>query len=188
VNVDLDRVLAGGSVVDGTGARAYRADVGVRGGRIAAIGDLAGAPAGERLDVAGRVVCPGFIDFGSDGWVATPSGPLAEGKPHPRSYGTYPRILGHYVREAKLFGLEEAVHKAAYRPAERLGLREKGRVQVGADADLVVFDPATVRDEATYTDPHRFPTGIEHVWVAGEPTIRAGRHTGARAGRVLRRP
>jgi N-acyl-D-amino-acid deacylase len=126
--------------------------------------------------------------FGSDGWVSTTTGPLAEGKPHPRSYGTYPRVLGHYVREVKLFGLEEAVHKAAYRPAERLGLRSKGRVQVGADADLVVFDPATVRDEATYTDPHRFPTGIEHVWVAGEPTIRNGRHTGARAGRVLRRP
>jgi N-acyl-D-amino-acid deacylase len=126
--------------------------------------------------------------FGSDGWVSTPSGPLGEGKPHPRSYGTYPRVLGHYVREVKLFGLEEAVHKAAYRPAERLGLRGKGRVQVGADADLVVFDPATVRDVATYADPHRFPVGIEHVWVAGQPTIRNGRHTGARAGRVLRRP
>jgi N-acyl-D-amino-acid deacylase len=126
--------------------------------------------------------------FGSDGWVSTTTGPLAEGKPHPRSYGTYPRVLGHYARDVKLFGLEEAVHKAAYRPAERLGLRTKGRVQVGADADVVVFDPATVRDEATYTDPHRFPTGIDHVWVAGEPTIRNGRHTGARAGRVLRRP
>jgi N-acyl-D-amino-acid deacylase len=126
--------------------------------------------------------------FGSDGWVLTPEGPLAEGKPHPRCYGTYPRILGHYVREAGVLTLESAIHKAAYRPAEKLGLASKGRVQVGADADLVVFDPATVRDVATYADPHRFPAGIEHVLVAGEVTIRDGRRTGARPGRVLRRP
>ena len=126
--------------------------------------------------------------FGSDGSVLTPAGPLAEGKPHPRCYGTYPRILGHYVRDVGLLTLEEAVHKAAYRPAEKLGLASKGRVQVGADADLVVLDPTTVRELATYADPHRFPAGIEHVLVAGEVTIRDGRHTGARAGRVLRRP
>jgi N-acyl-D-aspartate/D-glutamate deacylase len=126
--------------------------------------------------------------FGSDGLVLTPRGPLAEGKPHPRCYGTYPRILGHYVRETGVLTLEAAVHKAAYRPAEKLGLPSKGRVQVGADADLVVFDPATVRDLATCADPHRFPAGIENVLVAGEMTVRNGRHTGARAGRVLRRP
>jgi N-acyl-D-amino-acid deacylase len=126
--------------------------------------------------------------FGSDGSVLTPTGPLAEGKPHPRCYGTYPRILGHYVREAGVLTLESAVHKATYRPAEKLGLASKGRVQVGADADLVVFDAATVRDLATYADPHRFPAGIEHVLVAGQMTVRNGRHTGARAGRVLRRP
>jgi N-acyl-D-amino-acid deacylase len=126
--------------------------------------------------------------FGSDGWVLAPEGPLAEGKPHPRCYGTYPRILGHYVRDVGLLTVEEAVHKATYRPAEKLGLRTKGRVQVGADADLAVFDPAAVREEATYADPHRFPVGIEHVLVGGEPTVRDGRHTGARVGRVLRRP
>jgi N-acyl-D-amino-acid deacylase len=126
--------------------------------------------------------------FGSDGWALTPEGPLAEGKPHPRSYGTYPRILGHYVRDVGLLTVEAAVHKAAYLPAEKLGLRSKGRVQVGADADLVVFDPAEIRDLATYADPHRFPSGIEHVLVAGEVAVRRGRPTGARAGRVLRRP
>ena len=92
------------------------------------------------------------------------------------------------IREVGLLTLEAAVHKAAYRPAEKLGFRSKGRVQVGADADLVVLDPATVRDLATYADPHRFPAGIEHVVVAGGVTVRGGRHTGARAGRVLRRP
>jgi N-acyl-D-amino-acid deacylase len=126
--------------------------------------------------------------FGSDGWVLTPEGPLAEGKSHPRCYGTHPRILGHYVRDVGLFSLEAAVHKAAYRPAEKLGLRSKGRVQVGADADLVVFDPAEVRDLAAYADPHRFPAGIEHVLVSGEVAVRGGQHTGARAGQALRRP
>jgi N-acyl-D-amino-acid deacylase len=125
--------------------------------------------------------------WGSDGLVLAPEGPLGEGKPHPRCYGTYPRVLGHYVREVGLLSLEEAVHKASYRPAEKLGLRAKGRVQVGADADLVVFDPATVRDEATYAAPHTFPTGIRHVLVAGELAVREGRLTGIRAGRVLRR-
>jgi N-acyl-D-amino-acid deacylase len=88
--------------------------------------------------------------------------------------------MGHYVRDVGLLTLEAAVHKAAYRPAEKLGLRDKGRVRVGADADLVALDPATVRDLATYEDPHRFPAGIEHVLVGGQVTVRHGR--------VLRRP
>ena len=86
------------------------------------------------------------------------------------------------MRETGVLTLEAAVHKAAYRPAEKLGLTSKGRVQVGADADLVVLDPASVRDLATYADPHQFPAGVEHVLVAGEITIRDGRHTGRARG------
>ena len=115
------------------------------------------------------------------------AGPLAEGKPHPRCYGTYPRILGHYVRETGVLTLEAAVHKAAYRAGGEARARGEGRVQVGADADLVVFDPATVRD------PRRTPIRIASrrasstCWWPGEMTIRDGRHTGAR-GRPRVRP
>jgi N-acyl-D-amino-acid deacylase len=126
--------------------------------------------------------------FGSDGSGLAPDGVLGEGQPHPRAYGTYPRIFGRYVRDEQVLSLEEAVHKAAYRPAEQLGLTRKGRLQVGADADVVVFNPETVNEEATYTEPHRFPTGIDYVVVAGEVAVDHGSITSARPGRLLRRP
>ncbi|HXH84280.1 MAG TPA: D-aminoacylase, partial [Candidatus Tectomicrobia bacterium] len=89
------------------------------------------------------------------------------GKPHPRTYGTFPRVLGEYARERGLLSLETAVHKMTGMPAARLGLRDRGVVREGAHADLTVFDPATVRDESTYADPHRYPTGIPYVIVNG---------------------
>jgi N-acyl-D-amino-acid deacylase len=126
--------------------------------------------------------------FGTDGLGLSPTGVLGEGQPHPRCYGTYPRILGHYVREEQALSLEDAVHKSSYVPAERLGLADKGRVRVAADADLVVFDPATIEARATYQQPHQFPVGIDYVVVGGQVAVDHGAVTAARAGRVLRRP
>ena len=108
-------------------------------------------------------------------------------KPSPRSYGSYPRILGQFVRDEAILGLEEAIAKMTSMPADRLGLRDRGRIANGLVADLVVFDPATVRSNATYEEPRRYPDGIEHVLVDGTIVVEDGRHTGATPGRALRR-
>ena len=108
-------------------------------------------------------------------------------KPSPRTYGSFPRILGQFVRDEALLGLEEAIHRMTGLPAARLGLRERGVIRDGAVADLAILDPATVRSDATIDDPTREPEGIEHVIVAGELVIDGGRPTGARPGRGLRR-
>jgi N-acyl-D-amino-acid deacylase len=108
-------------------------------------------------------------------------------KPSPRTYGSYPRILGQFVRDEALLGLEDAVARMTSMPAARLGLRDRGTIRDGAVADLVIFDPATVRSDATIDDPTRDPEGIETVIVAGELVVDAGRPTGARPGRGLRR-
>jgi N-acyl-D-amino-acid deacylase len=106
-------------------------------------------------------------------------------QPHPRLYGTFPRVLGHYVRDGVL-PLEEAVRKMTSHPAQRFGLVARGLVRQGYWADLVLFDPERVADRATYEEPHQFPEGIHLVMVNGEVVVEAGNHTGARPGRVLR--
>ncbi|HET9491497.1 MAG TPA: D-aminoacylase [Methylomirabilota bacterium] len=128
------------------------------------------------------------VMVGSDGSSLAPNGPLGEGKPHPRSYGTFPRVLGEYAREQRVLSLAQAVHKMTGLPARRLGLKDRGIIRVGARADLVVFDPKLVADRATYGDPHRYPAGIEHVMVNGRLVVRDGEHTGSLPGRVLRLP
>jgi dihydroorotase/N-acyl-D-amino-acid deacylase len=107
---------------------------------------------------------------------------------HPRAYGTYPRVLGHYVRDQGVIPLEDAVRKMTSAVADRLGLRDRGQVRPGLAADLVVFDPATVRDHATFTQPHQFSTGIRDVWVNGTRVLKEGAHTGALPGRPVYGP
>jgi N-acyl-D-amino-acid deacylase len=124
--------------------------------------------------------------IGSDGSSVAPYGPFVDTKPHPRFYGTFPKILGRYVRDEPLLSLEQAVHKMTGVPATRFGLTDRGTVAPGQMADLVVFDPATVTDRATFESPHQYPVGIDHVFVAGQAVVRDGEHTGALPGRVLR--
>jgi len=119
----------------------------------------------------------------SDGSVYAPS---ASGSPHPRSFGTFPRVLGHYVRDRKIMSLETAIHKMTGMPAKKIQLADRGVLRPGAFADLVAFDPATVRDEATFTDPRQYPTGISTVVVNGVVTVRDGAMTGELAGRPVR--
>ncbi len=141
----------------------------------------------DEADLRRALVHP-IVMIGSDGSSLAPYGPLGAGKPHPRSYGTFPRVLGEYAREQRVLGLPEAVHKMTGLPAQRLGLRDRGVVRVGAKADLVVFDRKRVADQATYEEPHRYPVGVEHVLVNGRLVIKDGEHTGSLPGRLLTPP
>ncbi|HXW04559.1 MAG TPA: D-aminoacylase [Vicinamibacterales bacterium] len=127
-----------------------------------------------------------WTTIGSDGSALAPEGILARGHPHPRSYGTFPRVLARYVREQQALTLAEAIRKMTSLPASRLGLADRGSIAVGRRADLVVFDAATIIDRANYARPHRLAEGVRHLVVNGEAVIRNGAHTGARPGRVLR--
>jgi len=128
-----------------------------------------------------------LVMIGSDGSSMAPVGEAARSRPHPRSYGTFPRVLGHYCRERGLFDLPAAVKKMTSMPADQVGIPDRGRIARGMKADLVVFDPATVRDQATFDDPHRFPVGIQHVLVNGVVVVQDGTHTGSLPGAVIRR-
>jgi len=124
----------------------------------------------------------------SDGSALAPYGPLHQGKPHPRNYGTFPRFLGLYVRDRKALALPQAVQKMTSMPAAKLGLKDRGTLKVGNFADIVVFDPAAIADKATYTEPEQYPVGIDFVIVNGQVVIDHDNHTGALPGEVLYGP
>jgi N-acyl-D-amino-acid deacylase len=112
---------------------------------------------------------------------------LLSGKPHPRVYGSFPRILGKYVREEKALSIEEAVYKLTYKAAEAMNLKDRGLLKTGYFADITIFNPNTILDKGTFTDPIQYPEGISHVLVNGQVAVKNGEHTGKQAGRVLRR-
>jgi len=129
-----------------------------------------------------------WLSFCTDEAAYAPEGVFLGSGAHPRAYGTYPRILGKYVRDEKLMTLQEAVRKMSALPAETLRIERRGRLQTGYFADIVVLDPAKVRDLATFEKPHQYATGIIHVLVNGVQVLRDGEHTGAKPGRVVRGP
>ena len=128
-----------------------------------------------------------WVAIGSDGSALATEGPLRAGVPHPRSFGTFPRVLGRYVREMNVIPLQEAIRKMTSLPASILGLQDRGTIGEGQWADLVIFDPAAVADRATFEDPFQYPVGIDTVLVNGEVVLDEGRHTNARPGRILKR-
>ncbi len=128
-----------------------------------------------------------WCSVGSDGLAYATEGPLRRGHPHPRSFGTFPRVLGVYVRQTGLLRLEEAVRKMTSQNAVKVGAYDRGLLRPGAYADITVFDPERVLDRATYTEPFRYSEGVEYVLVNGQLVLDRGRHTGARPGLALRR-
>ena len=129
-----------------------------------------------------------WVSIGSDGSAVKPEGILGADKPHPRFYGTFPRVLGRYVREEKVLKLEEAIRKMTSLGAQQLGIRDRGLLREGFFADVVILDPERVADKATFENPHQYSEGIEYVLVNGQVTLERGRHTGTRAGKVIYGP
>jgi len=128
-----------------------------------------------------------YVMIGSDSGCRAHYGPLSTGRPHPRTFGTFARVLGHYARDVGLFDLASAIRKMTSDPCRRMGLGDRGWLRPGYAADVVLFDVEQVRDAATYEDPIRYPVGVHLVLVNGVVTVEAGKHTGARAGTIARR-
>lgn len=129
-----------------------------------------------------------FVSICTDSGARATDGPLAGSKSHPRGWGTYPRILGRYVRDERLMSLEIAIHKMTGLSATKVGLKQRGLIREGYFADITIFDPRTVTDRATFEEPNQYPVGINYVIVNGQIEVDKGQRTPANTGRVLRGP
>ncbi|HET6881823.1 MAG TPA: amidohydrolase family protein, partial [Pirellulales bacterium] len=141
----------------------------------------------DEEQVRQKVALP-WVSFCSDSTSIAPEGPFLKLHPHPRAYGTFARLLGKYVREDKVVALPEAIRRLTSFPAENLRLKKRGRLAPGYFADVVVFDPLTIVDRATYEKPQQYAVGVKHVLVNGKRVLCDGEHTGAMPGRFLRGP
>ena len=141
----------------------------------------------DEENVARQTALP-WMSFGSDAAALAPRGVFLKSSTHPRAYGNFARLLGKYVREEKRATLADAVRRLSSMPASHLGLKDRGNLAAGQFADVVIFDPATIADKATYAEPQQFAVGVQHVLVNGQPVLSGGKMTGARPGRAVRGP
>ncbi len=138
-------------------------------------------------NVRRKIALP-WVSFCSDSASMAPEQPFTNSQPHPRAYGSFARLLGRYVRDEQLISLPEAIRRLSGLPAANLGLDGRGRLAPGYFADVVVFDPKTITDHATFEKPHQLATGVQHVLVNGVLVLTDGRHTGATPGRFVKGP
>ncbi|MCJ7558275.1 MAG: amidohydrolase family protein, partial [Gammaproteobacteria bacterium] len=138
-------------------------------------------------NVTRKIAMP-WVSFGSDAEAPATEGVFLKSNTHPRAYGNVARLLGRYVRDEKVISLEEAIRRLTSLPAENLRIRERGRLEPGYFADVVIFDPERIQDHSSYEKPHQYATGVSQVWVNGEQVLRDGEHTGVTPGRVVRGP
>jgi N-acyl-D-amino-acid deacylase len=139
-------------------------------------------------DVVRKAVALPWVSFNSDAASLAPEGVFLLSSPHPRAYGSFARVLGKYVRDEKVLSLQEAIRKLAALPVANLKIDRRGQLKDGFYADVVVFDPATIQDHATFVKPHQYATGMLHVFVNGTQVLKDGEHTGAKPGRFVRGP
>jgi N-acyl-D-amino-acid deacylase len=135
-----------------------------------------------------KVLARPWVSFGSDAAAIAAEPPFTDREVHPRAYGNFARLLGRYVRDEKVLSLAEAVRRLTSLPADNLRIADRGRLRAGHFADIAVFDPARIGDRATYERPHRYATGMRHVFVNGVAVLRDGEHSGATPGRFVKGP
>ena len=184
---DKNRILEGKNILDGAREAGKEPYEFMRDLLIEEEGHVGMVGFGMSEDNLKRVLAHPLVVIGSDGNAVAPYGPLGKGKPHPRFYGTFPRVLGKYSRDEKVISLAEAIRKMTSLTADKFGLTGRGHLTVGAFADITVFDPDKVIDNATFVDPHQYPSGIPYVVVNGQVVISEGEHTGKLPGRILKK-